>query len=192
MRRWLLATLAILALTAAACGGDDDDNGATGTPGGNGTPGATTDGTGEPANGETPDPDATPTFFPTNTPLPELPTPTPVPDDVPTMSLRYGSNTYDPTPAQFAQLEKTTVSGLLGDGVLLSTLAAQVGAPEGTLVTFRGYVAGQGTQRFVRDSLSALGSTTLLVLGADGHVSFRSTAVPQSEWLDIVEEIVFE
>lgn len=192
MRRLFAATAcAAMLLAGIACSGNGDDSDDNADDTGNGDETQAANETPEPTNTRTDEEEATARLA-TSTPVPPLPTPTPVPADVPSIEVLYAGSIYAPTLSQFQALEQTSLSGIEGEGVLLSTLAAQVGAPAGALVTIQGLRSDSGTAEFLRDSLGNIGGTVLFVPGSDGHIGLVTTSWSEPEWLTIVTSITFE
>ena len=165
------ATLPILAGLAAGCGdGEDTDADAT-------------------ANADAPA-DGTPAE-PTKVPDKPLPTPSPIPDDVPVIQVVSATKNFTPLRSEFAALPKVTVSagGKTYEGVSLATLAAQAGAPATATATIQGPRNDNLRLGAIRFSVSEIGTTTVFVIDDTGHVLLASTSVPPEQWLKDVTGI---
>ncbi len=162
MSRLLLLACVPFVLFGVACGGgdDDDDENAQGDP--------TQAGTG-----------------PTATPTPDfIPTPPDAAEEDPIVQVSAGENLLTPTMADFRALPVITVdAGGQKEGVSLAELARQVSAPEGTTVTIQGTRRDGRRVQFVRQPLSDIGETSVLVLEEGGRLSFYSSNLPEEQWL---------
>ena len=178
MRRLLLAALPFaLLIPAVACGGDDAED----QPGDNGGESAAET---PPQAGE---------GEPTAVPDKPLPSPTPIPDDVPVVQVVAGGKQYAPMRSEFSALPKAKVSagGKDYEGVTLATLAEKAGAAAGTTVTMQGTRVDNLRFGAVRFGLSEIGASTVFMLDSEGHVTLASSSVPPEQWLKDITGIAF-
>ena len=177
VRRLLLAALPFaLLIPAVACGGDDAED----QPADNG---------GETA-AQTPQAGAD---EPTAIPDKPLPSPTPIPDDVPVVQVVAAGQQYLPMRSEFTALPKTKVSagGKDYEGVTLAALAEKAGAAAGSTATIQGTRIDNLRFGPVRFGLSEIGASTVFMLDSAGHVTFASSSVPPEQWLKDITGIAF-
>jgi len=168
MRRLLLAAVPITVLAfGVACGdgGDSPDETPTGAAG-----------------------EATATLEPDQQPqVPDkpLPSPTPIPDDVPVVQVVSAAKLFAPLRSEFAALPKTKISagGKDYEGVTLAVLAEQAAAGADTVATIQGTRTDNLRFGAIRFPLSEIAGSTVLVLDDSGHVLLASSAIPPEQWL---------
>lgn len=180
MRRLLLAAAPIALFALSACGGDSDDTPANGD-NGDGTPAADT----------TPGEENTPQPTPTDGPMP---TPTPLPDDAVVLQAVSAGQVYAPTRAEFAALPQIEIThdGTSYSGVSFATLAAEVGAREGAIVTIEGTRSDNLRFGVIRFTIEELAETTVLTANEGGHLDLASTSIPPEQWLTTVTGVSFD
>lgn len=130
---------------------------------------------------------------PTQVPDKPLPSPTPIPDDLPVVQVAAGGSVYAPLRSEFTALPKTKISanGQDYEGVTLAELASKAGAAEGATVTIQGTRSDNLRSGAIRFPLSEIGAATVLVIGDQGHVLLASTAVPPEQWLRDITGVSF-
>ncbi len=168
MQRLLILPFILLALLAAACGGDkndaDDDTATANT-----------------ADAAT----ATPT-------PPLLPTPARANDDDVILTARAGETDFKPTLKEFRDLPKTKVDARgQKEGVSLNEIARKVSAPADVLVTVEGFRSDGRVIQFVRQPLKDIGAESVLLVDESGRLRLVSSKIPESEWLVNVTVISF-
>lgn len=180
MRRLLLAAAPLAIFALSACGGDSDN-----------TPDNGDNGDGTPAADTTPGGDTTPQPTPTDSPMP---TPTPLSDDAVLLQVVSAGEVYAPTRAEFAALPQSEIThdGTSYSGVNFATIAAEVGAREGAIVTIEGTRSDNLRFGVIRFSIDELGETTVLTAAEGGHLDLASTSIPPEQWLKTVTGISFD
>jgi hypothetical protein len=188
MSRWIAVVLGCLltfAFVAFPACGDDDDAPAERSPDRGGSPAASP---GDPITPVDESGLAQPTAdqgLPPISPAAE--------DDLAINVSTAAGSVYAPTVAEFRQLTTTTIeAGGPKTGVLLSTIAAQVSAAEGSLVTIEGRQPNADRGGQIRYALSEIGSSTVLILDGEGHVALASSAIPGEQWLLAITNISFQ
>lgn len=184
MRRWTFAAapLALAALLFAACGGDDNGQAtgddATATPT---LSAADAQRTAVAAQDQPQVPD---------TPLPK---PTPVPSDAPVVQVVAGQARFAPTRAEFEALPTAEIqaNGKTVKGVTIATLASQVSAGAGTVVTIQGTRADNLRLGAVRFALSEIGENTVVTMDDQGHLALASSFIPPEQCLNTLTGIAF-
>ncbi len=135
----------------------------------------------------------TPTIVTADTPLPLLPTATPVPDTAVGLSIAVNAGKSIAPSAKELKAMPTIEINADGKktGISIAALAKLVDAKDGALVTIQGVRADGKTVAFVRKPLTDLATSTVLVLDAQNHLSIASTSLDKAEWLQAVESISF-
>jgi hypothetical protein len=180
MLRYLMAAIAATAFLLAACGGDDARPAAS--PAGAASPASpaaapTSNGLQQPAGDEKP--------LPTAPPL--------APDEV-ALTVVNGKKNFAPTARELNALATTTVKG--GEqsytGISVAALGEKVGAAPASYALIEGIRADGKRQGIVRYLLSEIGSTTVLVPDAAGHLTLASSSIPKDLWIVGVTSVAFQ
>jgi hypothetical protein len=171
------ASLLLLALAFAACGGDSKK------------PAAQADGSAA-AGG--------PTQVSNGLAQPSvadqvLPTPAKAaPDDI-AVTVVNGKNSFLPKVSEFSGLPTVDVKADKSyKGVSISALAGKVSAADGAVVTIQGIRADGKRIGIVRYPLSDIASNTALVLDDTGHLSLVSSSIAKDQWLTSVVSVAFQ
>lgn len=162
--RLFLAVIAVAALLAAACGGDDNRSSSEG--------------------------DASATVEPTLPPV--RPTPTPVSESFPVVEVTSPQGEFRPTAAEFRAIPTLDVDAKgKKTGVSLAELGARVKASPTTMVTIRGFSPDGRRDMFIRYPLAQVGSSSVLVIDGSGYLTLHSTAIPEAEWLTHIVSVSY-
>lgn len=123
-----------------------------------------------------------------------LPSPTPIPDDLPIVQVVAGTNGFRPTRQEFAALatSKVQAGGKTYEGVSLALLAEKAGATPDTIATIQGTRSDNLRLGAVRFPLSELATTTVLYLDEGGHMMLASSSIPQEQWLKDVTGVALQ
>ena len=138
-------------------------------------------------------PKATATVASSDTQLPLLPTATPVAESAVGLSIAVNAGkSIAPTAKELKALPTMEINADgKKTGISIATIAKQVDAKDGAIVTIKGIRADGKTVAFVRKPLSELATTTVVVIDAQNHLSLASTSLDKSEWLQALESITF-
>ena len=179
MLRYLMAAIAATTFLMAACGGDDAKPAAT-KAAGSGTPAATatlSSGLEQPTVEDK-----------------VLPTPTAASDTAIALVVANGKQTYNPTVADYRALATASVNAAGQDysGVTIATLAAKVSAPATATVTIQGIRADGKRTSLLRYALADIGTNTVLMIDASGHIALASSGFDKELWLSNIASVAFQ
>ena len=173
MLRYLMAAIAATAFLFAACGGDDakpaDSKAGSATP--------TSSGLQQPTGEDKP-----------------LPTSPPLAPDAVALTVINGKKNFAPTASELKALPTITVKG--GEqaytGISVAALGEKVGAAPASYALIEGIRADGKRAGIIRYALAEIGSTTVLVLDARGHLALASSSIAKDIWVIDVTSVVFQ
>lgn len=180
MLRYLMAAIAATAFLFAACGGDDAkpaDSTAASPAGAAGAATPTSTGLNQPTGEDKP-----------------LPTSPALAPDAVALTVLNGKKSFAPTVSELKNLPTITVKG--GEqsytGISVAALAEKVGAAPASYALIEGIRADGKRAGIIRYPLAEIGSTTVFVPDARGHLALASSSIAKDIWIIDVTSVVFQ